>query len=1364
MGTVFQVNQEAILFEFMDNDEETIGVIRPGLVQLGLNGKTLTAEETASLDEINKYMSPGDEIVCKVASNTEGTKVTCQEDEEEIGPNGDIQTTCRMIEITPDWIAVEGYLVEIKKIERGKKVDEIGDIDIPSGEETSTAASEPSPTSEVKDDKKNQDTKEGSESKGDVESKQKTTPSKAEAQHPLPEVKEKSADITLVGGKIVQLKKPAKCFTGKAKVSSLYIVLSEGEYEGQKFLVQNNAFYIWGHCLRQADFLYNLRGGDEVKAEVHTANGAPKVKNCYIGQIKKEPISIVDDLEFGTWMGSRSLDYEAFMRWVDGKLMLKNFFPLASRVDDGELVEIAKVEAHTRGHGGLVKLTSGPHEGKFAFFTRRDLYIHCVNVGNSDLFRFLKIGDKIKCQLEEISSSEKRKFKKFLKSSNDIHFVAYVAFIGDVRPKSATLMPHESLTLKDFLKAFDLSTAEFQKMRIEPLPEDDHKETTRWEKPEENGTVLQPQMVVPSEVPLVNQFQQHAVAACNPHYPFYDAINTYASQHNMMAANNLCAKAIMIKNPDGPVSMELLRTKTDFEVAYHLAKIFTTALTQQLHGDISKNSLKKISRKKLQNDLKGQTYKLGAIGKSLESYLLDESSLMNSESPNILAARDQSIIQAKVDSLQSKFEEIERKNKEEMEEAKRREQTKKKEVSVSKMRNMLNQFKAAKGHHGSSKSERPSNKNEKSPSPPNEDNLSPLELVRLYTMKKKPIIRQAGKIHFEKRSFPEDLKTNYKVARTFGADIEFYSLLCIVYFIETIGRGKENYEKAAKQHNMPLIRNSDINELEDYLMGTKATSPNIVDLVDIERSPILASKYSNEDTSEYGGVPQIEVKEIPRNSKTSNSSSKPHSHSTKEQDRSDRKSRRSRERSRESSRRSRERERSRSKRLRSRERSHEKSKKKSREASPKVPSKYTSGEVGQALQNEYGTPTVPFALEKQDPVLNNEFKPFSTGRDSALDPRPFSRSGNGHGQPINVWSEPTPRSRSPAPLPKLGYERTRSPLERPQRDAPINPWQDQFPSTPKRDSKSSSGVYDPTLPTEPSPPRSPVRPKFQPPVSIGFSQRLPTPFALSTQSSNGRNDLDITTRDSSWKMPKQSELQDERLSRWSVGQESQPQNQPRPLDRWSGPQRDQTDQNQTMSMDPWKKSNPESKISWPETTSREGSWLSGDAAWKVSAPPVKSSWDKVGGPVETGSSSGLHPPVLRGFNTSFSFSAMNYNPARPMFEDNIGQRMDGSNIERDNEKRFQLNNTGPSNVEFDRFRGTNQDGRFNRGEMSGFSTNSAFKEKEFSGASDSFWRERNANPHHPSDPPTFSVRDPASFSSNTFMANPQSRSTDGPKY
>ncbi|TRY70874.1 hypothetical protein TCAL_05943 [Tigriopus californicus] len=1355
VGTLFQVNKEAVLFEFMDNDEETIGVIRPGLVRLGPKGKTLSAEEAKSLDEINKYMSPGDEIVCKVASNSEGTKVTCQEDEEEIGPNGDIQVTCRLIEITPDWIAIEGYLVEVKKIEGGRKVDEIGDIDIPSGEEVTLAAMgslPPSPPSGATGEKK--DIAEEAQKKTD-ESKCKPTivPTNVAVQNQPPEGKETTADIALVAGKIVQLKKPAKCFTSKAKVSSLYIVLSEGEYEGQKFLVQNNAFYIWGHCLRQADFLYNVRGGDEVVAEVHTVNGGGKVKNCYIGQIKKEPVSIVDDLEFGTWMGSRSLDYEAFMRWVDGKLMLKNFFPLASRVDEGELVEIAKVEAHTRGHGGLVKLMSGSNEGKFAFFTRRDLYIHSVNVGNADLFRFLKIGDKIKCQLEEISSSEKRKFKKFLKSSNDIHFVAYVAFIGDVRPKSATLMPHESLTLKDFLKAYDLSPSEFQKMRIEPLPEEDYKETTRWEKPEESSALLPNQIIAPNEVPSINTFQQQAMAACNPHYPFYDAINTYASQHNMIAANSLCAKALMIQNPDGPVSMDLLRTKVDYEVAYHLAKIFTTALTQQLHGDISQNSLKRLSKKKLQNDLKGQNFKLGTIGKSLESYLLDETSLMKAEDPIIIAAREQSLIQAKVDSLQSKFEEIERKNKEEIEEAKRREQTKKKEVSVSKMRNMLNQFKASKGHGPSKSLERPSKK--ELPALP-EDNLSPLELVRLYTMEGKSIVRREGKIHFDKRSFPEEISTNYRVARTSGINTEFYSLLCIVFFIETISRGTDNYEKAGKLHKIPLVRNSDINDLEDYLLGKTATSSNIADTVSVERKPTTSENSTNEDAVEYGGMPQYDVKEI-ANISHKTSDPKAHSHSTKDRDRSGRNSQSSRERSRGSSRRSRER--SRSKRSRSRESALDKSKKKTRESIPRTAERSGgSAEMNQGLQNEYGTQIRPFDNDTSFPGLSNQFRSTPLDKGNGLDQKSFPMSDN-HPQPLNMWTEQTPRSRNPLPLNLVGHERVRSPLERQPRDVPINPWQqEQFSTTPKRENQSS-GVYDPTLPTEPSPPRSPARAKFQP-LSGGLTKRLPTPFELSTQPSNGRNDSDFNPREPSWKMPRQKELQDERLSRWSVGQEDQCETQPRPIGHWSDPQRDEVDLSQAMSMNPWKKSGTESKISWQETSAREGSWMSGDSGWKVT-PPVKTPWDKVGGPLEMDDSSDLHPPTLRGFNTSFSFSAMNPNPSRPMFENNIRQRMD-SNMGRDDEKHFQF--SGTSSSEFDRFRGSSQEGRFSGGEMSGFSRNSMIKDKEFMPASDSFWNERNSNPHHLSNPSKFPTREPVSFSSTDFMANPHLRSTDGPKY
>ena len=67
-----------------------------------------------------------------------------------------------------------------------------------------------------------------------------------------------------------------------------------------------------------------------------------------------------------------------------------------------------------------------------------DFYVGGVSIGKCDLRLLVKIGDKIRCQIHEMSAAEKRKLKKQIGSSSitTSHNATLIYIGSDKRPKS----------------------------------------------------------------------------------------------------------------------------------------------------------------------------------------------------------------------------------------------------------------------------------------------------------------------------------------------------------------------------------------------------------------------------------------------------------------------------------------------------------------------------------------------------------------------------------------------------------------------------------------------------------------------------------------------------------------------------------------------------------------------------------------------------------------------------------------------------------------------------------------------------------------------------------------------------------------
>ena len=65
-----------------------------------------------------------------------------------------------------------------------------------------------------------------------------------------------------------------------------------------------------------------------------------------------------------------------------------------------------------------------------------DFFISGVSIGKCDLRLMVKIGDKVKCQVHEMSSAEKRKLKKQIGCATNSHIATLVYVGSEKRPKS----------------------------------------------------------------------------------------------------------------------------------------------------------------------------------------------------------------------------------------------------------------------------------------------------------------------------------------------------------------------------------------------------------------------------------------------------------------------------------------------------------------------------------------------------------------------------------------------------------------------------------------------------------------------------------------------------------------------------------------------------------------------------------------------------------------------------------------------------------------------------------------------------------------------------------------------------------------
>ncbi len=102
LGVVFQFNEEMILFEFNDS---VIGEISTDIVRL-FNGEKISNKE-----QIATFVQLGDEIKCQGAYQEDIKEFSYEEEEEEIGEDGEVTRSTRSVSIKPQWSAHAGKIL-----------------------------------------------------------------------------------------------------------------------------------------------------------------------------------------------------------------------------------------------------------------------------------------------------------------------------------------------------------------------------------------------------------------------------------------------------------------------------------------------------------------------------------------------------------------------------------------------------------------------------------------------------------------------------------------------------------------------------------------------------------------------------------------------------------------------------------------------------------------------------------------------------------------------------------------------------------------------------------------------------------------------------------------------------------------------------------------------------------------------------------------------------------------------------------------------------------------------------------------------------------------------------------------------------
>ena len=676
--------------------------------------------------------------------------------------------------------------------------------------------------------------------------------------------------------KMIQLRKKSTSPTDR--VASGIMEITEGQHKGQKAFFLANTLYVWGHHLSKADLNYNVRSGDEYIVEAVKNQDqkfyAFKVKRGWMGQETKKPVAVTSDRTFAEWLESRNLGYSEFMKWINGELPKKHFFPLPSEVFQAKVCSLYREQGQTT--TGLLKITSPgcELEGKYAAFDREDFYLHGVNVGKSDLGFACRAGDNVMCQLEPILIAQKKKYQKVIKDSVNYEHLAYLVYVGEHRPKSATMTAFESVGLAELLAKNGMTAREFEDMRTGalsmnffPAAQDEPRSSEVEATPTTGaGSAWSGKTQNPGLLKKVNEFlkerQQKSTKTT------IDVVVQAQVKYHILRqspAFDLANRVLAPGIPTGTKAAGLIRSSEEFSVATKVTKNLLEALKEKMGVD-SKNIKEKFGGS-LWGVVRSQKQQVEMLEKMHEENLLLEKKQQLEQQlhqhlqqtqplmavppiPNVMAIPPQAAVanpvataiqafneQQRLDRMRAEVQakaldmmsKIETKKLAEKQQALLKQKQEEEEAKVKKTKPFKPRF-------------------TKVSDDVDEKSLGPLQLLRHYIVEGKKVRVEGGLMRFcsSEIVYPKDMATNFKVTRTMDLESEFYTLHTIYYFMKNHEKEHAQYVRDAIADNVSAVRKPDRASIISYMTG---------DDDDIGMgSSSYANVQSSSDTSEMDEV------------------------------------------------------------------------------------------------------------------------------------------------------------------------------------------------------------------------------------------------------------------------------------------------------------------------------------------------------------------------------------------------------------------------------------------------------------------------------------------------------------------------------
>ncbi|CAG0922104.1 unnamed protein product [Notodromas monacha] len=142
----------------------------------------------------------------------------------------------------------------------------------------------------------------------------------------------------------------------------------------------------------------------------------------------------------------------------------------------------------------------------------------------------------------------------------------------------------------------------------------------------------------------------------------------------------------------------------------------------------------------------------------------------------------------------------------------------------------------------------------------------PLSLLRQYFIQNRDIVQENDRIIFGELSWPKATRTNYVVygSGKDGSPKEYYTLECLLYFLQNKHLSHSVYVRTASGHNLPVVHRPDRRDLLTYLGSETATSASIDKSLPLERPTQLKRVAEHENEIHPMKKPRLEDGDMER--------------------------------------------------------------------------------------------------------------------------------------------------------------------------------------------------------------------------------------------------------------------------------------------------------------------------------------------------------------------------------------------------------------------------------------------------------------------------------------------------------------------